>query len=289
MPKFALIHFRKGSNGLDGVRINKYLSEQGICSRREADRLLEAGRISVNGRRAQTGQRVCAGDKLLIDGRAVDSGVGSSREPEPVVLAFNKPRGIVCSTVSQDDSVNIVDYIGYKTRIFPIGRLDKDSEGLILLTNIGEMVNAVNRSRNHHEKEYIVACSHKLTDDFIEKMSSGVVISVPARPGDRGYERDGRMFKNVKTAKCRVKKIDDKSFSIVLTQGLNRQIRRMCEALGYKVVRLRRVRIMNIHLGNLSEGRYRELGGSELAELKKLLKEQDVRSCKDALDAGDRA
>lgn len=259
---------------MDGIRINKYLSEQGICSRREADRLLDEGRISVNGRHAHPGQRLSKGDKLLIDGRPI--GNAGSREPEPVVLAFNKPRGVVCSTVSQDDSVNIVDYIGYKTRIFPIGRLDKDSEGLILLTNIGEMVNAVNRSRNHHEKEYIVTCSHKLSDDFIEKMSSGVVISVPARSGDRGYERDGRKFKNVKTAACRVRKIDDRSFDIVLTQGLNRQIRRMCEALGYKVVRLRRVRIMNIHLGSLSEGRYRELGGAELAELRKLLDEQDA-------------
>ncbi len=249
----------------NGIRINKYLSEQGICSRREADRLLEDGRIRINGRKAGLGQRIADGDTVQIDGEFISR--GSTKEPEPVVLAFNKPRGVVCSTVSQDASPNVVDYINYKTRIFPIGRLDKESEGLILLTNIGELVNGINRSRNHHEKEYVVTCTRKLTDEALHRLSEGVVISVPARSSENGFEHDGRLFKNVKTAQCEVYRIDDRSFGIILTQGLNRQIRRMCEALGYKVVKLKRIRIMDIKLGNLSEGRYRELGKTEIAEL----------------------
>lgn len=249
-----------------GIRINKYLSERGICSRREADRLLEEGRIRINGKTAVQGQRVDTGDNIQIDGEHI--AVKKNRETEAVVLAFNKPRGIVCTTVSQDDSVNIVDYINYKTRIFPIGRLDKDSEGLILLTNVGELVNEINRSRNHHEKEYVVTCSRKINDEFLHKMSEGVVIAVPARNTEKGFMRDGKLYKNVKTAKCELKRIDDRTFSITLTQGLNRQIRRMCEACGYKVVKLKRIRIMNIRLKDLPEGRFRELSKDEIAELR---------------------
>ena len=255
-----------------GIRINKYLSEQGICSRREADRLLEEGRVRINGRKAAVGARINEGDRVQIDEDFVKNvGRGPETEPEPVVIAFNKPRGVVCTTVSQDDSVNIIDYINYKTRIFPIGRLDKDSEGLILLTNIGDMVNAVNRARNRHEKEYTVTCTRKITDDALEKLRQGVVIAVPARNGDKGFMRDGKLYKNVKTSKCDIYRIDDRSFGIILTQGLNRQIRRMCEAVGYKVTKLKRIRIMNIRLGTLPEGRYRELSKAEINELKRQL------------------
>lgn len=252
-----------------GIRINKYLSEQGICSRREADRLLEEGRIRINGHKAQVGERVNEGDRLQIDNEYVN--VGKTQETLPVVIAFNKPRGVVCTTVSQDDSVNIVDYINYPTRIFPIGRLDKESEGLILLTNIGDMVNAVNRSRNHHEKEYIVTCTRRISDDALSKLREGVVIAVPARATDKGFMHDGKLYKNVKTAACDVYRIDDRSFGIVLTQGLNRQIRRMCESLGYKVTRLKRIRIMNIRLGTLPSGKYRELSKTEIMELRSML------------------
>ncbi len=251
-----------------GIRINKYLSEQGICSRREADRLLEEGRIRINGHKALVGERINAGDKVQVDNEYIN--VEQTTETQPVVIAFNKPRGVVCTTVSQDDSVNIVDYINYSTRIFPIGRLDKESEGLILLTNIGDMVNAVNRARNHHEKEYIVTCTRKISDEALDRMREGVVISVPARSQDKGFMHDGKLYKNVKTAACDVYRIDDRSFGIILTQGLNRQIRRMCESLGYKVTKLKRIRIMNIRLGTLPSGRYRELSKAEIAELKKL-------------------
>lgn len=253
-----------------GIRINKYLSEQGICSRREADRLLEEGRIRINGRKATVGEQVLEGDRVQLD----DEYIGGGRETkqEPVILAFNKPRGIVCTTVSQDASVNIIDYIGYKTRIFPVGRLDKDSEGLILLTNMGDIVNALNRARNHHEKEYIVTCTRKITEDALDRMRKGVEIAVPARAQDKGFVYDGRKYKNVRTAGCEIYRIDDRSFGIILTQGLNRQIRRMCEAVGYKVMKLRRIRVMNIRLGALPVGRYRELSKAEINELREMLK-----------------
>ena len=251
-----------------GIRINKYLSEHGICSRREADRLLEEGRIRINGRKALVGARVNAGVKIQVDNEYVG---GKITEPQPVMIAFNKPRGVVCTTVSQDDSINIIDYIDYKTRIFPIGRLDKESEGLILLTNMGDMVNAVNRSRNHHEKEYIVTCSRKISDDALDRLREGVVISVPARNNDKGFMHDGKLYKNVKTAACDIYRIDDRSFGIILTQGLNRQIRRMCEAVGCKVIKLKRIRIMNIRLGTLPSGKYRELSKAEIMELRSML------------------
>ncbi len=210
------------------------------------------------------------GDRIRLDDEYIDG--GQEAEQVPVILAFNKPKGIVCTTVSQDDSVNIVDYINYKTRIFPIGRLDKDSEGLILLTNMGDIVNAINRSRNHHEKEYIVTCTRRISEDALDRMREGVVIAVPARAQDKGFVHDGRKYKNVRTAGCEIYRIDDRSFGIILTQGLNRQIRRMCEAVGYKVMKLRRIRIMNISLGALPVGRYRELGKAEINELRKMLR-----------------
>ena len=290
-----------------GIRINKYLSEYGVCSRREADRLIASGRVRINGKIADTGERVSDGDKVQLDevyvgGRDEDkheggdigkNGSGSGNcsndinytrggncaasnqerggrridKPEPVVLAFNKPRGIVCTSVSQDDSVNIIDYIGYKTRVFPIGRLDKDSEGLILLTNMGELADKINHARNHCEKEYVVRCTGKVSDEVLLVLGRGVRIAVPARNNDKGFERDGKKYKYVKTKPCKVYRIDDRSFCIILTQGLNRQIRRMCEALGCRVAVLKRIRIMNISLGALPEGRYRELSREDIMQL----------------------
>ena len=288
-----------------GIRINKYLSEYGVCSRREADRLIASGHVRINGRIADTGERVSDGDIVQIDevyvgGRDEDKreGCGSGKngdgnnsndnnitkesdcaaddgnrgrkhigKPEPVVLAFNKPRGIVCTSVSQDDSVNIIDYIGYKTRVFPIGRLDKDSEGLILLTNMGELADKINHARNHCEKEYVVRCTGKVSDEVLLALGRGVRIAVPARNNDKGFERDGKKYKYVKTKPCKVYRIDDRSFCIILTQGLNRQIRRMCEALGCRVAVLKRIRIMNISLGALPEGRYRELSREDIMQL----------------------
>ena len=288
-----------------GIRINKYLSEYGVCSRREADRLIASGRVRINGRIADTGERVSDGDivqinEVYVGGRDEDKreGCGSGKngdgnnsndnnitkesdcaaddgnqgrkhigKPEPVVLAFNKPRGIVCTSVSQDDSVNIIDYIGYKTRVFPIGRLDKDSEGLILLTNMGELADKINHARNHCEKEYVVRCTGKVSDEVLLALGRGVRIAVPARNNDKGFERDGRKYKYVKTKPCKVYRIDDRSFCVILTQGLNRQIRRMCEALGCRVAVLKRIRIMNISLGSLPEGRYRELSREDIMQL----------------------
>ena len=242
------------------VRINKYLSEAGVCSRREADRLLAEGRVLVNGQKAVPGQRVDEGDAVLLDGREV----AGERKDEPVLLKFWKPRGVVCSTVSQDRSANIIDFIGYKSRIVPIGRLDKDSEGLILLTNRFWLVDAVNRQRHGHEKEYAVSCKRPVTDRFLEQMAEGVVITVPVSGPS------GKRLVTERTLPCRVWRTGPQSFGIVLTQGRNRQIRRMCEALGNRVERLLRVRIMNIGLGDLEEGGYREVKGKELSEFCRL-------------------
>lgn len=206
------------------TRINKYLSEIGYCSRRAADKLIEQERIFVNGKLPQMGQKVTAKDEIYVDGKKVQNS-----ENEHVYLAFNKPIGIVCTTDLREKD-NIIDYINYPRRIFPIGRLDKPSEGLILLTSDGDIVNKILRSRYEHEKEYIVTVNKLISDDFIRRMSNGIPIL------------------NTVTKKCKVEAVSKFTFRIILTQGLNRQIRRMCEYLGFEVIKLKRVRIMNIKL-----------------------------------------
>jgi len=234
-----------------GVRLNKYLSEIGHCSRRAADKLIEQGRIKVNDVVVVMGQKVTPQDRIEVDGILVED-----LQEKPVYLAFNKPVGIVCTTDTRVEKDNIIDYINYPSRIFPIGRLDKMSEGLILLTNDGDIVNKILRARNNHEKEYVVTVNKPVTDEFIEKMGSGVPIL------------------DTVTKKCFVKQIHKNQFRIILTQGLNRQIRRMCEHLDYRVVKLKRIRIMNIEL-DTKVGRYRDLTKKELNALNSLLSESN--------------
>ena len=224
------------------MRLNKFLSETGLCSRREADQWIEAGRVSVNGTVAQLGTQVNEGDAVLLDGKPLGT------KPQRVYLALNKPIGIECTT---DRSVpdNIVDFVRHSERVFPIGRLDKDSEGLILLTNDGDIVNRVLRAEHEHEKEYIVSVDRPLTPEFLEGMASGVPIL------------------DTVTNPCRVTQVGRNTFRIVLTQGLNRQIRRMCEHFDYTVRRLQRVRIMHIQLGNLPVGKWRNLTAAEVRPL----------------------
>ena len=229
------------------IRLNKYLSEAGVCSRREADRLIEAGKVTVDGVTASMGMKVVSGQQVVCDGKTVG---GKDR---PVLLAVNKPRGIVCTTSDKDRAENIVEFLNYPIRVYPVGRLDKESEGLLLMTNQGEMMDQILRGRNGHEKEYQVTVDKKITGDFIRRMGAGVaILDTVTRP-------------------CEVEQTGEKTFRIILTQGLNRQIRRMCEVLGYQVTKLRRVRIMNIKLGNLKTGAYREVTGAEIAELNRLL------------------
>lgn len=230
----------------EGVRLNKYLSDAGICSRREADRYIEQGLVTVDGKKAATGTRIKAGEKVCFKGKPV------VKEDKLVLIVFHKPRGIVCTSEKREPN-NIIDYIHYPSRIYPIGRLDKDSEGIILLTNHGDLANRISKARYYHEKEYLVTVNKPLTDDFIHKMAQGVPIL------------------NTITRKCKILKEDKYTFRIVLTQGLNRQIRRMCEALGYYVVALKRVRIMNIQLGKLKAGQYRNVTDRELQTLNKML------------------
>ena len=224
------------------VRLNKYISETGVCSRREADKWIEAGRVTLNGQRAELGHRVGEHDEVRIDGEPLGA------RKTPIYLALNKPIGITCTTEPgvQD---NIVDFIGHVERIFPVGRLDKDSEGLILLTNDGDIVNEILRSENEHEKEYLVTVNRPITDLSLNMLSGGIRIM-------------GEM-----TKPCRVARIDAVSFRIILTQGLNRQIRRMCSALGYRVHKLKRVRIINITLGSLGTGEWRYLSDAEIRGL----------------------
>ncbi len=232
---------------MEKIRINKYLSEVGYCSRRAADKLLEEGRITINGVKPELGTKVSDEDEIFVDGASI-----RKKEEEHVYLAFNKPVGIVCTTDTKREQNNIIDYINHPKRIFPIGRLDKPSEGLILLTSDGDIVNKILRSRNNHGKEYIVRVDKPITPQFITKMSNGVPIL------------------DTITKKCIVEKIDTLSFRIVLTQGLNRQIRRMCEYLGYEVKKLKRIRVLNIKL-DLPIGKWRELTKEELAELNSLI------------------
>lgn len=231
-------------------RINKYLSSHGVCSRREADRMIAEGRVLVDGKTAVMGEMVDDSNTICIDGRQI-----SSASPEQIIIAFNKPVGIVCTTKDRHNKNNIVDYIRYPERIYPVGRLDKESDGLILLTNDGDMMDRILRSVNGHEKEYIVSVNRPIDDTFIKRMSEGIYLEELERT----------------TKKCVVRKVSDRTFRIILTQGLNRQIRRMCDALGYKVTKLTRIRIMNIELGELAVGQYRELTESEVTVLKEQL------------------
>jgi 23S rRNA pseudouridine2604 synthase len=224
------------------LRLNKYISETGVCSRREADKWIEAGRVTCNGQVAALGTRVVDGDEICVDG------VPLGAKKKQIYIALNKPVGVTCTTEAHIED-NIIDLVGYAERIFPIGRLDKDSEGLILLTNNGDIVNEILRSENNHEKEYIVTVDRPITDLALTMMASGVKIM-------------GEL-----TKPAQVIRIDRESFRMILTQGLNRQIRRMCSALGYKAQRLQRVRIMNVHLGTLSSGQWRHLTDRELAGL----------------------
>jgi len=230
------------------TRINKYLSAVGYCSRRVADRLIAEGKVTINGKVTEMGTKVEEGNKVEVEGIRLEK----LTKQKKIYLAFNKPVGIVCTTDIRIEPDNIIDFIKYPTRIFPIGRLDKPSEGLIFLTNDGDIVNKILRSRNNHEKEYIVSVDRPINKDFIRRMSNGVKIL------------------DTITKHCVVKKLGPKKFKIILTQGLNRQIRRMCESLGYKVKSLKRVRIMNIKL-DVPEGKYREFTKEELLELNGLL------------------
>ena len=236
----------KRESNPQGIRINKFIGERGFCSRREADRYLEAGAVKINGRGAVLGDKVLPGDKVTVKGKLL------TKEEELVYIVLNKPVGITCTT---DRSVkgNIIDYMNYPKRIFHVGRLDKPSQGLILMTNDGEIVNKILRSRNNHEKEYIVTVDKPVTEAFLEAMSQGVEIL------------------DTVTKKCFVKKEGSKVFRIILTQGLNRQIRRMCEALGYNVTKLERIRIMNIKLNNLPIGQWRYVTPKEMKVLRELI------------------
>ena len=230
------------------TRINKYLSELGYCSRRVADSLIEEGKVTINGEIPEMGTKVEDGDQVEVEGQRIEK----STKQEKIYLVFNKPAGIVCTTDRRVESDNIIDFIKYPTRIFPIGRLDKPSEGLIFLTNDGDIVNKILRARNNHEKEYIVSVNRPINRDFIQSMSNGVEIL------------------DTITKNCFVKQLGPKKFRIILTQGLNRQIRRMCESLGFRVKSLKRIRIMNIKL-DVSTGEYREFTKEELLELKESL------------------
>lgn len=228
-------------------RINKFLSEAGFCSRREADKLIDQNRVTINGKVPELGTKIAPGDTVRVDGELI-----SGPEESFVYLAFNKPIGIVCTTDTRAEKDNIVDYINYPKRIFPIGRLDKPSEGLIFMTNDGDIVNKILRAKNNHEKEYIVTVDKPFDDRFLKRMRNGIPIL------------------GTVTRKCKVERLGKNKFKIILTQGLNRQIRRMCEYLGYNVIKLKRVRIMNIKL-DVPVGQWRELSPKEMKEINRLI------------------
>ncbi len=228
-------------------RLNKAISETGYCSRRAADKLIEDGHVKVNGEKAGLGVKVTATDTITVYDQVI------TKEVENIYLAFNKPVGITCTTDTKIRG-NIVTYINYPERIFPVGRLDKPSEGLIFMTNDGDIVNKILRAKNNHEKEYIVTVDKKITESFVKKMGNGIPVL------------------DTISDKCKVTKVNDYTFNIILTQGLNRQIRRMCEYLGYEVRKLKRVRIMNIDLGTIKPGKYREFTARELQVLNGLIK-----------------
>ena len=228
------------------VRLNKFLSEKGICSRREADRLVDEGKVMVNGVCAVMGQKVSSADEIVVDGKKV-----STKQVKPVLIAVNKPVGIVCTTARFEGEKNIVDMVKYPTRIYPIGRLDKESEGLILMTNLGDLANEISKASNSHEKEYVVTVNNQVTESFLDKMR-------------RGMHLDEL---NADTMPCVCTKTGNREFHIILKQGLNRQIRRMCAACGYRVETLKRIRIMNIHLGNIPQGNFRNVTDAEFDKL----------------------
>lgn len=238
-----IVHSERGEE----IRLNKYISETGFCSRREADKLVEAGAVTIDGVKAIIGMKVSKGQEVRINGKQI------SKEEELVYIALNKPIGITCTTEKKIKG-NIVDLVGHEKRIFHIGRLDKESQGLILLTNDGDIVNKILRAGNNHEKEYVVTVDKAINEEFINQMSKGVPILETI------------------TKKCSVKKESSKTFNIILTEGMNRQIRRMCEALGYEVVKLNRIRIMNIQLGHLKIGQWRNLNKNELEKLDELIR-----------------
>ena len=232
------------------VRLNKFLSEKGICSRREADRLVDEGKVMVNGVCAVMGQKVSSADEIVVDGKKV-----STKQVKPVLIAVNKPAGIVCTTARFEGEKNIVDMVKYPTRIYPIGRLDKESEGLILMTNLGELANEISKASNSHEKEYVVTVNNLVTESFLDKMRRGMHLEEL----------------NADTMPCVCTKTGNREFHIILKQGLNRQIRRMCAACGYRVETLKRIRIMNIHLGNIPQGNFRNVTDAEFDKLIKML------------------
>ena len=232
------------------VRLNKFLSEKGICSRREADRLVDEGKVMVNGVCAVMGQKVSSADEIVVDGKKV-----STKQVKPVLIAVNKPAGIVCTTARCEGEKNIVDMVKYPTRIYPIGRLDKESEGLILMTNLGDLANEISKASNSHEKEYVVTVNNQVTESFLDKMRRGMHLEEL----------------NADTMPCVCTKTGNREFHIILKQGLNRQIRRMCAACGYRVETLKRIRIMNIHLGNIPQGNFRNVTDAEFDKLIKTL------------------
>ena len=232
------------------VRLNKFLSEKGICSRREADRLVDEGKVMVNGVCAVMGQKVSSADEIVVDGKKV-----STKQDKPVLIAVNKPAGIVCTTARFEGEKNIVDMVKYPTRIYPIGRLDKESEGLILMTNLGDLANEISKASNSHEKEYVVTVNNQVTESFLDKMRRGMHLEEL----------------NADTMSCVCTKTGNREFHIILKQGLNRQIRRMCAACGYRVETLKRIRIMNIHLGNIPQGNFRNVTDAEFDKLIKTL------------------
>lgn len=240
-----------GEDDTNLVRINKYLTEAGYCSRRAADKLIDRGRVTINGKVPELGTKISPADEVRVDGKVIER-----PKEKPVYLAFNKPVGIVCTTDTRREPDNIIEYINYPERIFPIGRLDKPSEGLILLTNDGDIVNKILRARNNHEKEYRVQVDKPIDAEFLKKMANGVPIL------------------DTITRKCEIKQESETIFNLVLTQGLNRQIRRMCEYLGYEVVKLKRLRIMNIRL-DLPVGQWRYLTADELDTLKAYLEDSE--------------
>ena len=232
------------------VRLNKFLSEKGICSRREADRLVDEGKVMVNGVCAVMGQKVSSADEIVVDGKKV-----STKQVKPVLIAVNKPAGIVCTTARFEGEKNFVDMVKYPTRIYPIGRLDKESEGLILMTNLGDLANEISKASNSHEKEYVVTVNNQVTESFLDKMRRGMHLEEL----------------NADTMPCVCTKTGNREFHIILKQGLNRQIRRMCAACGYRVETLKRIRIMNIHLGNIPQGNFRNVTDAEFDKLIKTL------------------
>lgn len=247
--KRSILQEVKNSDSEKGIRLNKYLSDAGICSRRQADIRIEQGRVQVGGITAVAGTRVQKGQKVFVDGKQV------VQEDKLILIAFHKPRGIVCTAEKREPN-NIIDFINYPSRIYPIGRLDKDSEGIILLTNHGELANRICKARYYHEKEYIVTVNKPITDEFLKKMAAGVpILDTITRP-------------------CKIKKEGRCKFRIILTQGLNRQIRRMCEYFHYEVVTLKRIRIMNVELGDLKKGSYREVTEKELTQMNQMLQKE---------------